>query len=273
MISQIKLKIHLLGNKALFLSLLHLLSGFGRRTSLWPVGSLYEITKKPKCLGHMKLPNSSRAPYQSKTREPVGNSTACRVRARKIFRIGSHVRALRSPAWVLTAPYGSAFQTTVSVHDSCGPLTGSERCLEIFTGPARAVTFDYGRFAYMFSQARKTSTRARTVPTRAQYGTRRVDVRNLTIRKKNRLHIERPYICDHAHRRRMISYGLPKGHSPVRLPKSYGPGPLVVITRCCGHMHTGVLWFICVFRTFSFAGTVRSRADVVRTWESVRSVV
>ena len=237
----------------------------------------------------MKLPHSSRAPYQSKTREPVGNSTACRVRACKIFRIGSHVRALRSPAWVLTAPYGSAFQTTVSVHDSCGPLTGSERCLEIFTGPTRAVTIDYGRF----SQARKASARARTVPTRG------VDVRNLTIRKKNRLHIERPYVCDHAHRRRMISYGLPKGHRPVRLPNSYGPGPLVGITRCCGHMHTGVLWFICGFfffffflsrcckkpyvraskgplwipyrhgniRRFSFEGTVRCRADAVRTWE------
>ena len=28
----------------------------------------------------------------------------------------------------------------------------------------------------------------------------------------------------------MNSYGLPKGHRPVRLPTSYGPGPLVGIT-------------------------------------------
>ena len=40
-------------------------------------------TKSPKFLGHMKLPSSSRVPYGSKTREPVGNPTTCRA---KIFR-------------------------------------------------------------------------------------------------------------------------------------------------------------------------------------------
>ena len=44
----------------------------------------------------------------------------------------------------------------------------------------------------------------------------------------------------------MISYGVPKGHGPVWLPKSYGPEPLVGITLRCGHMQTGVLWVICV---------------------------
>ena len=55
----------------------------------------------------------------------------------------------------------------------------------------------------------------------------------------------------------MISYGLPKGHRPVRLPKSYGPGPHVGITRCCGHMHTGVLWVICVSVVTGLQDTVR----------------
>ena len=45
----------------------------------------------------------------------------------------------------------------------------------------------------------------------------------------------------------IISYGLPKRLRPVRLPKSYGPGPLIGITRCCGHMYTAVLRVICVF--------------------------
>ena len=36
-------------------------------------------TKSPKFLGHMKLPSSSLAQYGSKTREPVGNPTACRA--------------------------------------------------------------------------------------------------------------------------------------------------------------------------------------------------
>ena len=57
----------------------------------------------------------------------------------------SHVRALKGPVWVLTAPYGSALKT--NVHGSCGLRTGSVRCLEILAGPARADTTDYGRFA------------------------------------------------------------------------------------------------------------------------------
>ena len=80
----------------------------------------------------------------------------------------------------------------------------------------------------------------------------------------------------------MISYGLPKGHRPVRLPKSYGPGPLVGITRCCGHMHTGILLVICVFfghgvaryRTCTLqvpygsrAGTLEASADSIRAWK------
>ena len=177
------------------------------------------------------------------------------------------------------------------------------------TGPARAVTTDYGRFAYGCSQARKASARARTVPKRAPYGTCRVEVRVLTIPKntdnpKNaRMHghicmwpctSKKDFIC-----------GLPKGHRPDWLPKSYGQGPLVGIMRCCGHMHTGVLWVIwpCSLviglqdtvhapymfrkvhvrapcrplwisfghgniRTFSFEGTVRSRADAERAWDT-----
>ena len=35
----------------------------------------------------------------------------------------SHVRALKCPAWDLTAPYGCAFKTTV--YGSCGPGTGA----------------------------------------------------------------------------------------------------------------------------------------------------
>ena len=93
----------------------------------------------------------------------------------------SHVRALKGPVWVLTVPYGSAFKTTV--HGSCGPCTGSVYCLEILTGPARIVTTDYGGFTYGCSHARKASARAGTVPSRAPYGTRRVDVRILTIPK------------------------------------------------------------------------------------------
>ena len=73
---------------------------FGCRTTLWPVVSPYEIPKmprsmkqraradlgvvygpwevrmkSPKCLGHMKLSSSSRAPYGSK----LDNSTTCRA--------------------------------------------------------------------------------------------------------------------------------------------------------------------------------------------------
>ena len=57
------------------------------------------------------------------------------------------------------------------------------RVLRNHNGPARAVTTDYGRFAYGCSLARKASARARMVPTRASYGTRRVNVRILTIPK------------------------------------------------------------------------------------------
>ena len=42
--------------------------------------------------------------------------------------------------------------------------------------------------------------------------------------KAHREPVESLYACDHAHRRWMISYGIPKGHRPVWLPKSYGPG-------------------------------------------------
>ena len=62
-------------------------------------------------------------------------------------------------------------------------LVDHVRCLEILTDPARTVTTDYGRFAYGCSQARKASARARAVTTRAPYGTRRVDIRILTIPK------------------------------------------------------------------------------------------
>ena len=93
----------------------------------------------------------------------------------------SHVRALQGSVWVLTMPYGSALKTTV--RGSCGLHTGSVGCLEILTGPARAVTTDYGRFAYGCLQSRKASARARTVPSRAPYGTHRVGVRVRTIPK------------------------------------------------------------------------------------------
>ena len=91
----------------------------------------------------------------------------------------SHVWAPKDPVWILTAPYGSAYKTTV--HGSCGPRTGSVRCLEILTGPARTVTTDDGRFAYDCSQANKASARAPTVLTSAPYGTRRMDVQILMI--------------------------------------------------------------------------------------------
>ena len=126
---------------------------------------------------------------------------------------------LNSHSWVLWTTYG---------------------CLEILTGPARAVTTDYGRFACGCSQARKASARARTVPTHAPYGTRRVDIQILMIPKNT----DNPYNI-RAHPKRVISYGVPKGHRPVRLPKSYGP--LIGITRRCGHLQMAVLLVICVF--------------------------
>ena len=93
----------------------------------------------------------------------------------------SHVRALKGPVWVFTPPYGSAFKKT-TIHGSCGPCTGSVWCLEVLTGPAQAVMTDYGQFAYGGSQACKAFAKAHTVPTRAQYGTRSVDVWILTHR-------------------------------------------------------------------------------------------
>ena len=60
-------------------------------------------------------------------------------------RYTSHVRVLKGPLWDLTAPYASAFITTV--HGPCAQRTGSVRCLEILTGTARTVMTDYGRFA------------------------------------------------------------------------------------------------------------------------------
>ena len=138
----------------------------------------------------------------------------------------SHVRALESSGWVLTAPYGSALKTIV--HCSCGLRTGSVRCLEILTGPTRAVTTDYGRFVCGCSQARKASARARTVPTRSQ----RTQI------------TQRTPVCMSPCTSTKDDFirGLPKSHRPLRLPKSYGLGPLVGIMRCCGHMHTGALW-------------------------------
>ena len=67
----------------------------------------------------------------------------------------------------------------------------------------------------------------------------------------------------------MISYGLHKGHTcrPVRLPKSYGPGSLVGITWCCGHMHgrsmgyLRVLWSrSCKIPYVYLTGSVRFRS-------------
>ena len=55
--------------------------------------------------------------------------------------------------------------------------------------------------------------------------------------------------------------GLPKGHRPVRLPKSYGSGPLVGNMRCCDHMHTGVLW---VIRMFFGHGVAKLRTCTLR---------
>ena len=64
-----------------------------------------------------------------------------------------------------------------------------------------------------------------------------------------------------------------KGHRPVRLPTSFGPGLLVGITRCCGHMPTGVLWVICVlfghgvaiYRTCTLKIPLGSRASTLGT--------
>ena len=78
----------------------------------------------------------------------------------------SHVWAHKGPGWVLTVPYGSALKAIV--YGSCGLRTSSVCCLEILRSPTQAVTIDYGWFAYRCSQARKSSTRARTVPSRSQ---------------------------------------------------------------------------------------------------------
>ena len=100
------------------------------------------------------------------------------------------IRALKGPVRVLMAPYGSALKTTV--HGSSGLRTGSVWCLESLTGPARAVTIDYGRFAYGCSQPRKASARARMMPTRAPYGTRMIEVtiqKNTDNPKNARMHV------------------------------------------------------------------------------------
>ena len=57
--------------------------------------------------------------------------------------------------------------------------------------------------------------------------TRRVDVRILTI-PKNTDNPQNAHMHVTMHIKRLISYGLPKGHRPVWLPKSYGPGPVLV---------------------------------------------
>ena len=201
MISKIKLKIHVLGRKALFISLyfsvyltlLRLLSPSQGDLGVVRVCRPWEVRRKsPKCLGHMKFLSSSWTPYKSKIREPVGNPTTCRAslqdfstslgtiepvaesRVCTTFRHGlptrslidsrtgpcglpigshtghwpmSHVRALKSPIWVLTAPYGSAFKTTIHaalvnhvrvLRNPYGPRTSScdrlrSVCIRVFT--------------------------------------------------------------------------------------------------------------------------------------------
>ena len=80
----------------------------------------------------------------------------------------------------------------------------------------------------------------------APYGTRREDVLILTIPintetpQNARMHVTMNIeeSCFHTDFPRVIRpYGSP----------SYGSGPFICITRCCGHMHTSVLWVICVF--------------------------
>ena len=115
MISNIKLKIHVLGNKELFLSIVlsfvfflflrmtckyeshnsplnntrsYAIYGWSRARAGLGVVRVYGPwkirTKSPKCLGHMKLPNSSRAPYGSKL-ENLWVMPRHAVRARKMF--------------------------------------------------------------------------------------------------------------------------------------------------------------------------------------------
>ena len=117
-------------------------------------------------------------------------------------------------------------------------LVGYVRCSEILTGPARAVTIDYGRVAYGYGCSQACKAHGPTVPTRALYC--RVDVRVPTIPKNidnpKTIHIEEGWF--HTQTSAVIG--------PYDFPSS-GPGPLIVIMRRCGHIHTGVLWVICMF--------------------------
>ena len=86
--------------------------------------------------------------------------------------------------------------------------------------------------------------------------------------KKSQEHtVNRESVCGNWHRRRLLSFGLSTDHRLLKLPKSYEPGhthgshacdlsirysmPWEVRMKLSffdvhGHMHTGVLWVICV---------------------------
>ena len=162
----------------------------------------------------------------------------------------------------------------IIIQPPCGFLIGSLRGFEICTGSEWAVRL----ILRMGVQNPYASARAH----RAPYGTHMGHVRVVEIHGLRKVHIEQiesAYACDHIHRKRMISYGIPKGHRPVRLPKSYGSGitrrshttkdnvrptgcsvpvglggvrRLVgcpfesILIQCCGNMPTGVIHVLCM---------------------------
>ena len=98
------------------------------------------------------------------------------------------------------------------------------------TGPVLAPYWS-ARLTVGYSKARMASARARTASKVAPSETRGVHVRVHAILgqkpKIARTHREPGKRMWQLHRRRVISYGLPKDHSPLWLPKSYEPGHTV----------------------------------------------
>ena len=115
--------------------------------------------------------------------------------------------------------YDSLWAFKIIVQAPCGSLMGSLRGFVRF----RMGNLDW--FCVWVFKTLITSARAHMTYVHAPYGFHRGRVSVLDPwLKAHKDPIESPYACDHVHRRRMISYGIPKSHRPVRLPKSYGPG-------------------------------------------------
>ena len=118
-------------------------------------------------------------------------------------------------------PYGPHSAFKIIVQAPCGFLMGSQNPYGSFMG-----RFDV--LAYICSKPRIASARVHMTSTcTCPFWKHRghacvIEIRCLKQREKP------VKACVQAHmtarRRWMISYGIPKGHRPVRLPKSYGPG-------------------------------------------------